>query len=270
MNRSHHKKSSWDDDPYVLIHPMRLRATIDARNWTVQGVARAIGCASQALDPQCRGEIPKRMRRQRRAALAKVLRVPVGWLEGSELILPNLLRFDRRLTLPLSPRLQLAVGDLLAQSEAAIRRDMETPEIQEMKYPFKPVAETVSGFFAWTLLRLLRLDVWREQLTTWRHTEPSPFAFSAAPGMLKDHPDLYTPEEDSFGLAMVTAWSAILRPWFEGKAALDYNRLRVLNGYDRLGEDPHGASHPLYLGKAASPLNLDPATALGWPSWFKQ
>ena len=125
----------------------------------------------------------------------------------------------------------------------------------------------MSGFFAWSLLRLLRLDVWREQLTTWRHTEPSPFAFYAAPGMLMDHPDLYTPEENAVGLAMVTVWSAILRPWFEGTAALDYDRMRVLNGYDRLGDDPSGMSHPLYQGKAASPLNLDPRHALGAPGW---
>lgn len=268
MNRKHRKKESWSDDPLVTIQPARLRAIIDARNWTVQGVAKAIGCASQVLDPLCKGEAPKRTRRARRAALAKALRVPVGWLEGTELILPNLNTHDRRLTLPLSPRLQLAVGDLLDQSEAAVRRDVEASDIKATDFPFKPAAETVAGFVAWTLLRLLRLDVWREQLTTWRLGEQSPFAFFAAPGMLKDHPELYSPEEDGVGLAMVTAWQAILRPWFEGSAALDYNRLRVLNGYDRVGEDPHGMAHPLYQGKASSPLDLDPSHALGFPSWL--
>lgn len=261
-------KAAWLDDPMVPIDPRRLRALIVAKDWSIQKLAKAIHTHSQTLDNLCKGTEPKSTRQSRRAAIAKQMDVSEGWLEGREYLLTGLTSLSRELTLSLSPRMQLEVTALMRKVERAFHRDwyedQERGEFDEMHRSYHSLD------ISWGVLRLLRLDTWREQLTTWRRPEGPPGAeLYDAPGLMKERPDLYTSEEDQVGLAMITMFSAVLRPWFEGTAKLDYNRLRVLIGYDRHGEDPHGPEYPLYKGGATTTLNLRPDNALGRAPWAK-
>ena len=127
------------------------------------------------------------------------------------------------------------------------------------------IGETIPRrYLAWYLFELCRLGLWQTQLTTWRpEIDPRNQARPEAAGLLLDLKDLYTEEEDRAGLGMVAMLEGSLAPWFRGEARLDYDRLRVLVGYDR-ALPPPGIPHPRYEGRESSPVRLIPQVALGW------
>lgn len=266
VSLSHRPKDSWNTDPLVFIQPDRLRAALLAKSWSIQKLADLTDNHPQTLDHLAKGDRPKRCRMTRRSGLAEALGASEAWLEGREQLIKELMHLPKELTLPLSPRLQLEVGALLRKAATAVRRDFRKLNVVQTRRRNPSISESFAvERLSWYLLRLLRLDLWREQLTTWQRGERDPAAFRPeAPGLLVDHEELYTAEEDAVGLAMVTVIVATLSPWFEGKAELDYDRLRVIVGYDRRGKK-NEAPHPLYKGKASTPLNLFPQYALGLP-----
>jgi len=263
--RPHRRKQAYEGDPMVPIDPPHLKAAIEASTWSIQALATATGNHSQTLDHLTKGDSPKRCRRSRRQALADKLGVPEPWLEGLSVAVPELSGVHRRLAIRLSPRLQLAVGGLLRKATKALRRDLREPDVTAELGRRALGTETVQTYLSRFLLELIRLDHWRSQLTTWRpSTDSATLSRPEASGVLWDLKDLYTEEDDRTGLAMVQVLEAALDPWFRGEARLDYDRLRVLVGYDRTGP-ASGPPHPRYEGQAASPTRMIPLVALGMP-----
>jgi hypothetical protein len=256
-------REGWEGDPLVPIHPEYLRAAIAANDWSVQKLAAETGNESQTLDHLAKGSAPKRCRQSRRAALAKALKVPETWLEGASVAVPELSRLPRAVALRLSPRLQLAAGDLFRKAAKALHRDLSTPEAAADLRRHAMGEALLRDRLFWFLFELIRPDHWRRQLTTWRPIEdPESLFRPEAPGLLQDFADLRTEAEDRAGLGLVAALEFALDPWFTGEAQLDYDRLRVLVGYDRASPPP-GPQHPRYAGTAASPVRMIPLIALG-------
>jgi hypothetical protein len=261
--RSHKPKEAYSSDPLVPIDPRRLKAAIDANDVSIQKLAKSVGQHSQTLDHLVKGDHKKRCRLTRRRELARRLDVPDAWLEGTREAVPELREIPHEVAVSLSPRLQLAMGRLLRKAVTAIRRDLKAaPLAREAREIPIPDAILVRDI-CWYLSELTRLTFWREALTTWRDTRERPFVPNAS-GLLQDLPELREQEEDRVSLAMVTMLEAVLDPWFDGMAQLDYERLRVLIGYDRRGTG-EGPAHPRYQGKPSSPEYLIASVALGNP-----
>src|SRR5439155_27224722 len=135
-------------------------------------------------------------------------------------------------------------GNLLQKATKALHRDMSGPDVATDLGRRGLGERIIRDYLSWFLLELIRLDHWRRQLTTWRpSTDPATLDRPEAAGVLWDFKDLYSAEDDRAGLAMVQVLEATLDPWFRGEAGLDYDRLRVVVGYDRTGPRT-GPPHP--------------------------
>lgn len=256
-------RKGWESDPLVPIHPEFLRAAIAAHAWSIQKLAEATGNTSQTLDHLAKGSAPKRCRLSRRARLAEVLEVPESWLEGRSVAVPELSQLPRDLALRMSPRLQLAAGALFRKAAKALHRDVQTPEAAADLRKHEIGESLLRDRLWYALFELIRADHWKAQLTTWRLPEDGASRFRPeAPGLLQDFAESRTESDDRAALGLVAALESALDSWFKGEARLDYDRLRVLLGYDRACPPP-GPQHPRYLGQAASPIRLLPLIALG-------
>jgi lambda repressor-like predicted transcriptional regulator len=257
------EKRRWKDDPLVDIHPEFLRATVDAIGWSIQRLAKEAGEESQTLDNLAKGTAMRRCRSTRRRRLAEALKVPESWLAGTSVAVPELSRFPREAALSLPPRVQIAAGALFRRAASALRRDLKTPEIDAEVRAASVGEDLLIDRLCWSLFELIRPAQWRVQLTTWRPVEPVPAPhFPQAPGMLENPIGTRSEADERAALGLVHALEAALAPWFTGESRLDYDRLRVLVGYDVAGERP-GPPHPRYAGTACSPLRMLPQHALG-------
>ncbi|MEZ4412426.1 MAG: helix-turn-helix transcriptional regulator [Gemmatimonadales bacterium] len=261
--RVHRGKSGWKDDPYVVVNPRCLAAAIEARGWTVQKTAKAIGNASQTLDHLVKGERDKRCRQSRREALAKVLGVSQEWLAGTGIAVPELSQLPRHLAHRLSPRAQFAVGELFRKAKAALARDIREPGVlAEMQNHGCSKEILQMHLFTW-LFHLVRPNLWKSQLTTFRgDADLEGPSLTEVPGLLKDMAPDRSHREESAEVGLIQALEIALEPWFSGEAKLDYDRLRVLVGYDRASPPP-GPPHPRYQGVESSPVRMIPQIALG-------
>lgn len=262
----HRRKEAYKSDPMVSLDPERLRDTIKARDWSIQALAKMTENHSQTLDNLVQGNRPKRCRQSRLRTLAEVLRVPEAWLAGTSVAVPELKELPRELAIRMSPRLQLATGELFTKAAKALRRDLSVPEVTDDARRQDVGEEILRPLLFWYLCELLRIDHWRTQLTTWRPPSDSESRLRPeALGMLSDLKDLSTEEEDEVGMGMVAVLEATLAPWFSGEARLDYDRLRCLVGYDRVNAGS-GPTYPRYAGQGRSPSRLVPLYALGGPN----
>jgi len=228
-------------------------------------LAETAGEIPQTIEHLAKTPGPRKCRRTRRARLADALKVSDEWLGGANIPPSEVSEMPKELALSLSPRLQLAVGAVFRSAAAALHRDMKRPDIKAEAAQHSVGEEVLKRYLWWYLIELIRVDHWRTQLTTGQSIHPEGIPFRPeAPGFLMDFPELRSEAEDRASLGLLGVLELALEPWFKGTARLDYARLRVLVGYDRVGARP-GPPHPRYRGMESSPLMMIPQIALGLP-----
>ncbi len=215
--RRHRLNEDHPDGTLTEIHKDRLATAIQLRGWSVRGLAAAVGMTQQTLDYIVRGR-NRKCRQRHRVALARKLRVPETWLAGDG-HLPytwDRLEYDDhgRVTIPLlRPLGQLAASEFITRCLNAWRRDLvEGSAPVPRAYPNlcsvfrKEVIAEYVGFALYELLDPLR----------WQRTASSKTA------------SVTVADRDKGTLALVEAADAILAPWLDGRAELDYRRAYTL------------------------------------------
>lgn len=214
--------------------------------WTVTRLAKRLGRNEnpQTVHYLAQGDGVKRCRASRRAALAKLLDVPEDWLAGGDFGVPLPAVLPLLKELEGSPRVMLAVGRLFERCYVAVERDLA-------KEPRRPDSATgwnathdVHWFMIVTLAQFLTPSPWQLALGSTPRTKPGtvtaprtgpmpemnkwlgplpPSAWAMPPGKTA-----LDPEGEATVLALLHAWSHILRPWLDGASGLNYERFRAL------------------------------------------
>jgi len=239
-------KSRRQRDALVPIKSDRLRAAMDLSDWTVTRLAKRLGKREnpQTVHYLAQGDEVKRCRASRRAALAQLLDVTEDWLAGGDYGVPLPAVLPLLKELEGSPRVMLAVGRLFEQCYRAVERDLG-------KEPKRPDSEIgwnatydVHWFMIGTLAQFLTPSRWQVALGLVAALETSVIAAPRAgpiPEMTKWLGPLtpvdwtrpvgsaaLDPESEAVVLALLQAWTHILRPWLEGVSGLNYERFRAL------------------------------------------
>jgi hypothetical protein len=193
----------------VAIRGDLVAAVIARRGLTVAALARKLGREErqQTLDLIARG-VTTRCRASRRKRIARALGVPDAWLGGAAWTGGV---FDDPRVIPAGEaRAFLARQDLWLRCVEAWERDWR----ELGKAPPDPVE---AGLFL-AIVGLVDASLWRQRLV--RPDEPSAWP------RLRDGRDLSVEDRDAAGTALATAVAAILRPWLDGEARLNYAWLK--------------------------------------------
>ena len=246
MTNHGRRRGRQQHDALVPIRSDRLRGAIELGDWTVTRLAKRLGKKEnpQTVHYLTQGDGVKRCRASRRAALATLLGVTEDWLAGGDYGIPLPAVLPLLKQLEGSPRVMLAVGRLFERCYVAVERDLA-------KEPLRPDSEfgwnatyDVHWFMIGTLAQFLTPARWQVALglalptepeaATTRRTGPmpelnkwlgplSPTAWERQPGSAR-----LDPESEAAVLALLRAWTYILRPWLDGVSGLNYERLRAL------------------------------------------
>ena len=239
-------KSRRQHDALVPIKSDRLRAAMELSEWTVTRLAKRLGKKEnpQTVHYLTQGDGLKRCRASRRTALAKLLDVTEDWLAGGDYGVPLPAVLPLLKELEGSPRVMLAVGRIFETCYLAVERDLA----KERKRPDSAIGwnatHDVHWFMIGTLAQFLSAWHWQSALGC------TPPAEAKAPTVPRTGPILemnkwlglvppsawtrslgrmaLKPEDEAVVLALLHAWTHILRPWLDGIAVLDYERFREL------------------------------------------
>lgn len=212
-------------DPLVPVSPERLNALRLRRALSWRQLAFRTDTTHTYLVTIANGRHAgrrarvRRIRRSLRRRLARELRVSEAWLGGERETLPFL--ESREGTVPLydfdrPAGVQLAESEFRAQCHHALMRELRETAGSEAG------AEKLYREGAWMifarLMTLVRPGSWRTRLLrrsgpVVEYTEPGP------PNWRHEAPAT---------IALCDAWTAILRPWFEGRSGLDLFALNAL------------------------------------------
>lgn len=233
-------------DALVPIRSDRLRAAMELGEWTVTRLAKRLGRREnpQTVHYLAQGDGVKRCRASRRTALAKFLDVTEDWLAGGDYGVPLPAVLPLLQELRGSPRVMLAVGRLFERSYLAVERDLT----REPRRPDSAIGWNATYDVHWFMIGTLA-----QFLTPWhwqRALGCIPLPGAVGPTELRAGPmadmgkwlgpvppsawarpvgkTALNPEDETVVLALLHAWTQILRPWFDGKSGLDYERLRTL------------------------------------------
>jgi len=233
------RRAKYRDDPLVTISPRVLRAVLAELGLTVTELAQRTGNSQQTVSHLATGDTTKRCRQSRLSALAKALGVAEEMLGGEQ-------GFFRRGTQIgyecwYSARTQFAVHRLLVRAHKAFERDAR----RERR---AGDLERSDELRAWSylensLLELLKVGEWRRMLIEWQPPRPERQGYReplAQDLTVFDPAPVNDPAHEEATLALVRAFEHILTPWFDGKAALDYARLRDLAVMPQGGMPPRG------------------------------
>lgn len=243
MASQRQRRSRRQHDALVPIRSDRLRAAMELGDWTVTRLAKRLGKNEnpQTVHYLAQGNGVKRCRASRRAALAKLLDVTEDWLAGGDYGVPLPAVLPLLKELEGSPRVMLAVGRLFERSYVAVERDLA----KEPKRPDSSIGwnatHDVHWFMIGTLAQFLTPSNWQQTLgcapptegtvATTPRTGPipemnkwlgpvSPSTWTNSPGKTA-----LRPEAEAVVLALLHAWTQILRPWLDGQSSLNYQRL---------------------------------------------
>ena len=227
------RPSKYEADPLVPLVPERLRAAMDVGGWTPASLRTRMGSDEnrQTLHHLLKAEDPLKCRRERRRQLARILEVPDGWLGGGEIRLPatglgRLLDVHRR-----SPRFALSAARLMLRCDKACARDLARYRAEpEEKTPW-PASDDVLYFLAGAVGRFGTPGEWQRTLLIQSNTPRQLTQLERrrlVSGQLLDMPVPYSEEEEQAALGLLRALRFILTPWFQDRAALDYEKFRLL------------------------------------------
>jgi hypothetical protein len=215
-------------------------------DWTVTRLAKRLGKKEnpQTVHYLAQGDVVKRCRASRRAALATLLEVTEDWLAGGDYGIPLPAVLPLLKQLEGSPRVMLSVGRLFERCYLAVERDLaKEPPRPDSEFGWNATHD-VHWFMIATLAQFLTPSRWQLALglalpteleaVTKPRTGPmpemnkwlgplSPAAWERQPGSAR-----LDPESEAAVLALLRAWTHILRPWLDGASVLNYERLRGL------------------------------------------
>jgi len=239
MTSQRHRTGRRQHDALVPIRGDRLRAAMELSEWTVTRLAMRLGKKEnpQTVHYLAQGDGPKRCRASRRTALAKLLDVTEDWLAGGDYGVPLPAVLPLLKELEGSPRVMLAVGRL-------VERDLA----KEAKRPDSAIGwnatHDVHWFMIGTLAQFLTPPYWQLALSCTPLTEakaPAAPRTGPMPEMNKwlgpvtpsswEHSvgkTVLNPEDEGAVLALLRAWTHILRPWLNATSAFNYERFREL------------------------------------------
>ena len=253
------RRGKWKDDPMVPIHAGRLRAAMEVQGWEVTELARRLSRLAprgmpenpQTLHHLSRGDTIKRCRRSRRRRLAKVLEVPVSFLEGGEFVdmpFAGLVQFSRERIA--SPRLALAVWRLLRSCAKATWRDLGRPLVPEASATMS-AAEEAYGHAQACFVLVAALQRWRRRLLP--RAAPTPLIAEEPSRTGRWYPPRLEPMEEEAALGLVRAVEFVLQPWISGAASLDYAALGAVSA----ALDPMLPMLAPQLPKSHAPVGVD-------------
>jgi hypothetical protein len=227
-------RGKYAKDPMVPLLPERLRAAMDEGGWTLASLSARMGKDEhrQTLHHLMWSEMPVRCRHSRRQRLARILEVPARWLEGGDLDLPftGIARLND--AWPQSPRFALAAARLMGRCVKACKRDLKQYEPKPGGGSPWTAADEVLFFVASAVAQFGTPAQW--QRTLLQRSGARPFTAHEREWITTGKPlgiealERWPEAEEQAALGLVRALAFVLTPWIDGRATLDYGKLRDL------------------------------------------
>lgn len=219
-------RAKYADDPYILFRKGRLAAAFRASGLSINALAGKVGAKQQTLNrmflqgKKCRAALLGR--------LTDVLKVPVAWITGEDDRLPSQLSIDVGLERPSVDGTpdrafqNLTETGFVMRCWQAFARDVRTADETERQR-----LDDLEGDFLFALYALLNPDTWRRVLLAPGLDDEHRPWWSFWERLLEDDDRLPEPEEmeDRTTEAIVAALELVLRPWLEGIARLNYEKV---------------------------------------------
>ena len=256
VRRLHRKKADWSDDPMVDLKADVLRGLLDNRRWTPSQLAHACATSQQRISALLGPRAKGRCRRSLRQAVAEALEVSENLLSGEPVVPPFGPFVAEGFEYRYSRRTELAASRFLTLVATAVVRDLEKACGGRSTPSWPPPDVVITTAVNW-IAELVLVKYWRQKLLVWNpevessrgFTEPATAALSGPPQIVTRVPTdeerktlppgvnliaglgsrpqpIDDPAHERAVLSLLVGVEHLLRPWFDGDAALNYRAIR--------------------------------------------